>query len=446
MPWRGYSFAPKVPWRRSLAQSLAANGATAAIMAGYQLASVPLLLRSWGPDFYGEWVVVSAIAAYFQITDVGLNTATANSLSFARMRGDSRTFNTLINNNILFLVVAFGTVAVLVRAGISAGLAEAVLRPGRMGAATMHAVLWLLFAQIFVGTLTNVLTGVYRAVDRYARGVTVDNLIRISEYVAFLGAVAGGARVTTAVFAALGVKIVGLVGKTVDARRLQTFPLDVRLCSRDDFLAQMRPALSFLLFPIGNAVALQGPVLLLNYFLGPVTVVMFTTTRTLVSLGRAPVDIIHRSLWPQMALAYGRSDAHEIARLHRITMRSSLGVVAVAAVALSGLGGTIYGLWVGTEPAFSPLLGAAFILSLVTGAVCGSAGLLLQATNEHIGLAKIYVLAAVLTVALSALLLSAFGLVETLPLALVAGDIGMTAYAQARVSQLIGAVAKEARQ
>jgi hypothetical protein len=52
------------------------------LMMMFQLLSVPVFLQYWGVNLYGEWLALISLTAYFQMTDIGLNTATANSFTF----------------------------------------------------------------------------------------------------------------------------------------------------------------------------------------------------------------------------------------------------------------------------------------------------------------------------------------------------------------------------
>src|ERR1017187_7384730 len=49
---------------------------------------VPLFLSRWSTGMYGEWMALSAVVAYFGVTDLGMNSAAANIMTAAYARGD----------------------------------------------------------------------------------------------------------------------------------------------------------------------------------------------------------------------------------------------------------------------------------------------------------------------------------------------------------------------
>ena len=46
-----------------------------------QLFSIPLFLHFWGSSAYGEWLVLSAIASYLSLSDVGFSKVASNRMA-----------------------------------------------------------------------------------------------------------------------------------------------------------------------------------------------------------------------------------------------------------------------------------------------------------------------------------------------------------------------------
>jgi len=49
---------------------------------------VPLFLSRWSSGVYGDWMALSAVVAYFGVTDLGVNSAAGNTMMAAYARGD----------------------------------------------------------------------------------------------------------------------------------------------------------------------------------------------------------------------------------------------------------------------------------------------------------------------------------------------------------------------
>lgn len=413
----------------TVTRNISANTITAGIMALFQVLSVPIFLQYWGVRLYGEWITLNTLTAYFQIADIGLNTATANSLTFCYERKELHKFNSLLSNNVIFITVAFLVLFLLLVGLIELEFFATLFRFELMTPAVINACLLLLFAQVFVGTLNNVLNGIYRATGGFARGIMVDNAIRISEYTVLLSGVAARLSLPTILVLGLAVKIAGLVLKYLDSRRLHKFDIRPSYFSYDELRRMWAPSVSFFLFPISNAIALQGPVLLVNAFLGTTAVVVFSTTRALVNFCRSVVDILHKSVWPELSLAYGRNDVESMRRLHRNTLLWSLVIVIVVALCLIVFGEQVYGVWTRHKAEYNPNLVYFFLVALLTSVLWSSSGIVLQATNRHNRLSVLYLMAAVLCVASSFAILRLANDLTYLPLALMISDVLMVAYA-----------------
>ena len=103
-----------MPKINGLLKNVAANSITMGLMTLFQLLSVPIFLKFWGVELYGEWITLNTLTAYFQMTDVGLNTATGNSFTFHYVKGQLEKCTILINNNIFFIFSAFLTIFLFV--------------------------------------------------------------------------------------------------------------------------------------------------------------------------------------------------------------------------------------------------------------------------------------------------------------------------------------------
>ena len=84
------------------------------------------------------------------------------------------------------------------------------------------------------------------------------------------------------------------------------------------------PALSFMSFPLVNALNLQGILVVIGYVMGPIAVVTFNTARTISRSAAQGMNLINNSIWPEMSAAFGVG-AMDIARmLHRRACQISL--------------------------------------------------------------------------------------------------------------------------
>jgi O-antigen/teichoic acid export membrane protein len=413
---------------RPLSLNLAANATTTAIMAGFQIISVPVFLNYWGAPLYGEWLALNSLSAYIQASDAGLNSATANELSYHYSRAEHTRCVTLLNNNLFFVCSTFTVMLLAFLISAWAGVFAAVFRFSNMEPATINVCLLLLFVHVFFGTLGNLLNGIYRATDRYARGITFDNATRLADNAVILAAVATNFSVTKVLALSVLTKAAGVAVKYADARRIFSWPLGTRYLNRRELRRMMAPALSFFSLPVSNAVAFQGPILAVSYFFGGSAVTVVSTMRTLANLPKSVIDIIHRSVWPELSLAYGRADVAALRALHRQTVLVSVAVAAAAGLVLLFAGPAIYKVWTRGEVQFEPMLLRLFLISLILNALWTANSVVLQATNSHAAFSMALLGGSALALIVTLVLLSAGFPFTWVALGQVALDLALAAF------------------
>ena len=74
--------------RGRIGRALGAGAFGQAVTVLVQLASIPLFLRYWGIERYGEWLILSAIPSYLALSDLGFGSAAANEMTMAAGAGN----------------------------------------------------------------------------------------------------------------------------------------------------------------------------------------------------------------------------------------------------------------------------------------------------------------------------------------------------------------------
>src|ERR1700722_13658547 len=76
---------PQIRKEHSLQKKLTHGFSAAAlgpvVTAFVQLVTVPVFLRVWGAERYGEWILLSAIPSYLSMTDMGFGNAAGNEMT-----------------------------------------------------------------------------------------------------------------------------------------------------------------------------------------------------------------------------------------------------------------------------------------------------------------------------------------------------------------------------
>src|ERR1700733_2296211 len=76
------------PVTSRLMRGISATALGPLVKAGIQLASVPLLLHSWGPSKYGDWLLLSAVPTYLTFSDLGFGASSGSDMTLRVAVGD----------------------------------------------------------------------------------------------------------------------------------------------------------------------------------------------------------------------------------------------------------------------------------------------------------------------------------------------------------------------
>lgn len=385
---------------KAILHNIGASSIMVGVISIFRIVSVPLCINYWGLELYGEWIVLITLIAYFQMSDVGLNTATSNEYAFAYVNKKYQKCNILINNNLFFLIASFGLMFFVLIILKYFNFFSEIFQFKVISKESLKLSLVILLAQVFIGTINNLLNTIYKAKNIFARGLMIDNIIRVSENSAFIIGVITNLSIPNILLVILSVKVVGLLYKYFDANRNIIIHFSVKYFRIAEFKKIIFPALSFFTFPVASSMVNQGYTLIINLILGSVAVVLFNTTRTMISFMKIFVDIFHKSVWPELSLSYGRKDILALRKIHRITVMASIFITVIASVFLFLFGKRIYLVWTENKIIFNSTLFYLFILVQLLNILWSSSGMILKTTNNHKTLSLLF------------LILSAFSLVS----------------------------------
>ena len=383
---------------------------------------VPLFLSRWSTGLYGEWMALSAVVAYFSVTDLGMNSAAANAMTAAYARGDLGRYQHVQASAMAFYVSMAFAVSLLF------GLLTAVLPiPAWIGIRHIPPgvaawVTWLLALRLLWQMPAAQVWGIYRSTGNLAAMQWFGNLQSI-------GLLAATATVLLLHGGVLSLTLWGgapLIAVTASAwltlRRSHPELLPNLFKARIQGLRELlRPSLLFGLIMLSMALTLQGPVLLVSKALGGTAVALLVTSRTLINVARQLVGPAQVALWPELTRLDAVGAESTLRLGHRLLGISSVALIAAFAGALWFEGASVMAVWTrGRLPANVWLL-RFFLLGVVLQAPWLASSLFMMASNRHRRLAHSYFISAVLTLAAIALLIRPYGLLAV-PLGALLGE------------------------
>lgn len=411
---------------KSIIKNIGAHSLSTVINAVFQLLSVPLFLKYWGVDLYADWIVLTAITSYLNMSNLGLNTVTENEFVIQYTKGNLRLCNVLINNNFIFISAIFGLVF-LITLVLSKLLDFSYLfRFTTFTEAEVEIGIIILIGQIYLKMVSGLFNSLFRAVHKYANEIMIKNLIRITEILfLFVGIIFGYSLITVLILYTLP-KFLELILKYILSRRYFKVEFSMKYFDKEELKKIIKPALAYIVSPMADSIILQGFTLIVNYTLGGAPVVLFNTTRTIINLIKTGINLISNSVWPEVSIAYGKKDKKTLKTLHRWTVGISVYLSLILVLGLALFGKHIYMYWTDYKIDFDPLLFGIYLFTILTSIVWSSSRIILFATNNHEAYSYKYLLSSFAALAIAYLIAITTKQVSFIPLSLIFVDMVMS--------------------
>jgi len=395
---------------------------TASAVAGGQVALVlnqvllpPAFLSSYGITMYGEWLALTAGAAWLLSLDFGMQAFITNQLSLEYFAGNLARLRQLqsVGLRISLAVVLTGFLLAL-------GLIRIVPLDRVLGLSMSRQVASIigicLVAQVLVGILWGQLNGVLRAIGYPHRA---ENWGQIQKFLYF-----GGTYVLVLKHAALwwipisqlaSFVIMAAISLT-DLRRLEprAFPT-IRYWDRETAKLVLKPSLWFGSFTLNQFLLFQAPILVLNQVAGKPAVVTFSICRGMYGMVRQGIATFRYAIRPEITRLAGLEQWQRLRRMYSMCECFSFAAGIVASALAFVAAPRILMLWTHRSDMFSaPLYAAMMVCTIVV--VGKDTRLDLQyATNRHIRAAMLCLFTYI-----------AFA-IGSVPAARIAGGVGIAA-------------------
>lgn len=390
-----------------------------------QLGSVPVLLHVWGVAKYGDWLLLSALPSYLTLSNLGLGDSSGSDMSMRVAAGDRegalRTFQSswiLVTGVSLIALVAMVSLAWRIPWHPWIGVST-------VSSSQAASIIVVLGIYVLLAQQNGIAESGYRSDGHFAMGTCLIAVLRLVEIVAATVVAALGGDLLAAALAYLVVRAVGVVGYIWILRCLSPWVRYGVDKARVETIRELAvPAFGFMAFPAGYALSLQGFIVVIGSRLGPAAAVSFVTLRTLSRVSLQLINVVKHGLWPELSRAFGGGDISLARRMHRRACQASLGMSALAAVALWALGPFIYRLWVRHAVGFDAACFAILLGVGIANSLWEASSVIPESVNSHCRIALLYSVLMLLSLSLAWELMPVWG-VAGAALSLLAGDVLM---------------------
>jgi len=377
--------------RTRIISGLGANAYGQAITIAIQIASIPLFLHAWGNHLYGEWLILAAIPVYLSFSDFGFASAASTEMTMLVARNDRPRALAVFQSASVLVLVSSVVVGAAVVASATAIPFARWWNFTSITAPEIPLIFQLLGAYVLMCLQTELLAAGLRCNGRYALSVFISHSIRLFEFALVMFALIYGAGPVTIAIAYLAGRLVGyLVMLAVLKRFSPWLSIGIAHAKGSTISRLASPAIAFMGFPIGNALSLQGAVLIVGSILGPVAVVAFSATRTLTRFILQLTAAVNSTIWPELSAALGMEDYALARKLHRNACRLAFWTALIIGICMMIGGSWIIHEWTSGKIAPEPAVLAVLLVGTLLNSLWSTSSVVFASINRHQRIALLY--------------------------------------------------------
>lgn len=388
-----------------------------------QLVSIPLFLSSWGDQLYGEWLVFMTLPAYFAMSDFGFGTSGVNEM--AMLAGANKKDEAVeVFQSIMALIFIVG--------GFLVGMALLLVFLSPVYdvlsfeiISKQHFQTCVLFIAVYImlSLQLNLVKGAFRCENFFTYSVYLQHCMLIMETAILFSCLALGFQPLVVVEAMVAGRVIHfLVACFLLRHKVPWIQFGLSGLNFGVIKKLFEPSVTFLGFPVSNAILQQVPVMMVSHVLGASQVVVWSTTRTLVNMMQQVLGVVLHAIWPEFSRAFGEKDYDFMRLLHRKSVQFAFWITCSMVVFLALTGPEIIRIWTNgqIEPSLWVLL--ALLLSFVLRPIWYMSMIASMSTNNHSRIGRFNIVSASLAVGVGFLLLRFMGL-PGLPLGLFLNEV-----------------------
>ncbi len=305
---------------RRIVKLFAAQNANQVVVMVTQLLLPAAFIRVFGTTTYGQWIALSAAVSYLGTFNYGLQTYTNMQMTILYNRGELQECRETQSAGLRILLSAFFGAAVLLLVIFLlpiTGWLHLTISP-----AAAHWTLYLLGMQVMSSMLFGFFSGSYMVFGEAHRGAHFGNANQLFGMLALVSLVSLHRPFPVIAAGQMAVTLSLSLYLCFDlGRRHPELKPTIRYWRKGSLSAILKPSSQYMLLASSNLIAYQVPVLLMQRFLGPAAVVIFSVTRTIYSMSRRILYLVTNSLSAEITLIYGQQDWPRLARLYELSER-----------------------------------------------------------------------------------------------------------------------------
>jgi O-antigen/teichoic acid export membrane protein len=366
-----------------------------------QIAMVPIFIKFWGVERFGDWILITALSSVFTMTNLGINQATNNEFVIKYQHKKLKACNKLLINSFIFIsIISLISIFIAIITAYFFSFKD-ILFTKTFNDFQTNVLFILLLFNIFIKMYSGVYNGIYRVISKAHVSAMIENIIRLFEIIVLLVGVILDIDIIVIITLYNIPSLLGIIFKHYETKKY----FKINFCSKDVdlnvFKSIIRPSMGFMLIPMGLALSNQGMIFVISGLLGSTILVIFSTTRTIVNFLKSALDLLGNSIHPEISVAYGRNDTGLIQKIFYRALIVNLLTGVIIVLLLVFFGKFIYLFLTNYSIHFNDYFFFGMIAVLVVTSISKIFSVLLLATNRHSNFAIFYLITQMLGVLFS---------------------------------------------
>lgn len=348
------------------------------LMAVRQLVLVPVLIHAWGVNYYGAWLMLSALPTFLSMSNLGLGSSTNIKVGIDVAAG---------NRVGAAQAFATGQWILLVACCVSVGLVYASAGYFDLGRGLIDRsaiVTALLLAGVFVQMLCVTMMGWWVGIGRPSRGHDFLNLQSALVFFASLAVPLLGGDAFHLAWASL---VAGLLGYALFAHftaknaGFSAWGWGLSLVRRRVAGELLGKGLGYQLSALWQALLFQGGLVIAGLQLGEATAALLGAVRVLVRAGNQLVEVVGIGFASEMLLVHAHGDRAAVVRAFSAGLFMSVAGASLIAMGIMLCGPIVFGWWTSGNFDVPYAVWAVFAVSLLPYSIWSLGAALQRAMN-----------------------------------------------------------------
>ena len=270
-----------------------------------QILSIPLFIKYWGIDIYGDWLILITIPAYLSISDFGFTTISGNLMAMEVARNQRK--NALVTfQSTIFLLLIISIIILFITYIFNNITLFNILNVNNINSDYIEKIIYILALYVVINLQNGLIGAALRSGGFNVTSIWIANISRLCEFTISIIALIMGGDPFVVAEVYLIVRIFTFISSLILLKmNMPWIKYGIRFLSIKQIKLMIKPSLFFMAFPLSNAIKNQGMISIVGINLGSAMVVGFIAMRTLINGVQQIMGVINGAIWPEFSKSHG---------------------------------------------------------------------------------------------------------------------------------------------